>query len=134
MFMILPCLRSLICFAASCDEYSTPFQVRGNLLLDLFRRELHKRLGDKDAGIVHQHIDLAVLGDRLLEDLLRRFGPADIARDAEEAFARVQLRGSGLQAFGGTARADDVVTLFEESLGQAQADAAGGAGDDDGVA
>jgi hypothetical protein len=46
------------------------------------------RLGDEDAGIVDQHVDVAEPIERDVEQALGDFRPADVSFDRDEAVGR----------------------------------------------
>jgi hypothetical protein len=72
--------------------------------------------------------------DRAVHQLLRRGGLGDVAGDAEEALAGAELRGRLVESPLGAGVAGDVPSQGQQGLGDAEADAAGSAGDDGGLA
>ncbi len=80
------------CFAISCSDAAGDVeeavqigrQHRGIVLVGV----VGERLGDEDAGIVDQRVDLTELLERLLDDALGSLGIADVARDRQDIRVR----------------------------------------------
>lgn len=86
-------------------------------------------------GIVYPDIDLPEVRFGSIPQGLHLSVVGDVAGLAEDAFGRILFpkRFTGLvDGLLGAASDDDLATAGQESTGQAVADAAGGAGDDDG--
>src|SRR5262249_59101526 len=79
----------------------------------------------REARVVDQHVDRAVLRLRRGEELLDARGPGDVERMAERAL------GDRGQAFGAARAERQAVAEASERAGAGGADAGAGAGDDD---
>ncbi|MOA19913.1 hypothetical protein D3C78_1403230 [compost metagenome] len=99
----------------------------------VFRAVVDKGLGQEEAGVVDQHLDTAEGFDGGGQELARAGRVGHVAGHANEVVRIAQAGGGFLQPLDGAGAADDVVAVVEEGLGQAQADTAGCAGDDDGL-
>lgn len=96
--------------------------------LDVFRAVFDEGFGQEEASVVDQHVDLAEGVDAGLNQAAGGFRLGDVAGHADEGGAVQLCLGLG-EASGGAGIADHIEATGEESLGQAEADAAGGAGD-----
>ena len=112
-------------------EVQRAFQIGRDLFFDFVRREAHERFGGEDTGIVDQHVHVPIGLDGPGESGARRGRIGDVARDRQESLACGQRSGRLLQTRAAAPRADDVVTVLQESLRQPETDAARGARDDD---
>jgi len=89
--------------------------------------QLVQRPPDLEAGVVHRHVDIARLPERLTHRLIaahvqghEREGPAVIRRDLRQVAALVE----------GPHRGDHAIAAARQQLGGRAADAAVGAGDE----
>ena len=107
------------------------------------RRQIEKRVERADAGVGGEDVDLAEGGDGGGDEVLRCFGPRDVALDRDRAAPeRADLADDGVDrgalAVAGVVVAPevqgDVGAVARGGDRDAGADAARGAGDDDGLA
>ncbi|MNT42314.1 hypothetical protein D3C72_1787320 [compost metagenome] len=104
-------------------------QVGGEHGLQVVFAVLGDGFGNEDPGVVHQHVHLAETFDGTLEQAPGGFRHGDVAGHTDEVPRIAQLFGGGSQALFAAGRSHYVEAAFQIGLGQAQADAAGGAGD-----
>ncbi|MNQ78316.1 hypothetical protein D3C85_932240 [compost metagenome] len=90
-------------------------------------------LGQKETGIVDQDFYAAEGFDCGVEHLAGGGGVRHVTGNTDEIVRVTQAGGSLLQTLAGAGSTDDVVAVVDECLGQAQANAAGCAGDDYGL-
>ncbi|MCY1448301.1 hypothetical protein D9M71_649590 [compost metagenome] len=102
--------------------------------LDVSRGVLGHRLGDEDAGIVDQHVDLAEGFNGLGEQSFSRLRLGNVAFHQEEVCRIAQFIRGVLQARQGAGVADYIVAALKVGFGDGETQAAGSAGDDDGFA
>ena len=101
-------------------------EVRRGRRREVGLRIVDERLGDEDAGIVHQRVDASIALDGRADDALGSVGRGDIAVDRQHRGISRNI--AGPDRAGGR---DDAVADGAEALHQVSADAARRAGDDD---
>ena len=95
---------------------------------------LLERDGTEDARAVDEDVDAAEALDRRDHERLRLLAGGDLARHDQRALAGgIEVGLDGLELVAARAAEDDVGALLEEALGGRAADAAGPAGDEDGL-
>jgi hypothetical protein len=113
------------------DEGDGPGQVGGDDVLHLCIGELLGCAEKAVAGVAHDGVDPAELGERAVDDLPDRGSVGDV-EDLDAKGVRVPLRQVG--DLGGVAdSADDAVTALEQLGGELAAEAAADAGDEPGT-
>ena len=101
-------------------------EVRRGRRREVGLRIVDERLGNEDAGIVHQRVDASIALDGRADDALGSVGRGDIAVDRQHRGISRNI--AGPDRAGGS---DDAVADGAEALHQVSADAARRAGDDD---
>ncbi len=96
--------------------------------LDVFRAIFDEGFGQEEASVVDQHVDLAEGVDAGLNQTAGGLRLGDVTATPMKAGLSSCALALG-EASGGAGIADHIEATGEESLGQAEADAAGGAGD-----
>src|SRR5690242_17421024 len=101
----------------------------------LFGTELVQRLLDRDAGIVESDVELAVGGDRLIDEGFDIVLDQDIGPDIERLATGLFDLAFDLRAkFGSAAAESDLATFSREGEGGSAPNAGGCAGDRDDLA
>ena len=106
-------------------------QADGELALHLLRRELLEEARVEAGRVVDQHVDGAEALDRRLDRRRDLLGVGDVERHDEQVLGLAEGGGDGV---GVAAGGDDVVAGVQRGLGDVDAQAATGAGDDPGLA
>jgi hypothetical protein len=112
--------------AALCVNVKKSREVRRGRRREVGLRIVDERLGDEDAGIVHQRVDASIALDGRADDALGSVGRGDIAVDRQHRGISRNI--AAPDRAGGR---DDAVADGAEALHQMSADAARRAGDDD---
>ncbi len=114
-------------------EVEDALDVDAQHAVDIFVRRIGQHAEGADTGIVDQHVERAEPVDRLVDNLGGEVGFGNVAGNDQRAVC-VQRFGDLLAVFPAARIDDDIGALLGEAAGDALADAAAGAGDDDGGA
>jgi hypothetical protein len=105
-------------------------QVRVDQRVDVLGPVLRERLGEEDARVVHEELDATSFGLDEAEEALGRRRVADVPSDGDEASTGAELAPDALELVARARVADHAIAAREQRLGDGEADAARGTGDD----